>query len=420
MKIKNLNIKKSLISLALASSLSLSLVGCSIGNAQDVDALSLFDNIGSQTTTGIYRYSEDEDIVISKDSVYFISHDHTDTIKHSENIVNFELGGKVTTTANLNFRLGPTTKYKIIETLKKGTEAEVLGITANNWYIIRVNDVIGFVSGDYVTYTPSENKTIDGNDIHKYVYTTTSLNFRKGPSIDDERITTLPSGARLEYLDRLDNNWYFVRYNDQIGYVSGSYVSTKDPNNNYRDDFIKVIYVTKDISLREETNNKSNALYDISKKEACEVLEEVGSWYKVRCNNQVGYVPKIFTEELTGIFVVVDISEQTLTLYDGNVILLEVDITSGTKGVYDTPYGLFSIQSKAKDTYLTGPGYRSHVDFWMPFYYGYGIHDANWRKVFGSDYYERSGSHGCVNVPPEKTEQIYNTVEVGTKVLVHK
>lgn len=50
----------------------------------------------------------------------------------------------------------------------------------------------------------------------------------------------------------------------------------------------------------------------------------------------------------------------------------------------------------------------------------YGLHDADWQSSFGGTVYERRGSHGCVNIPPELTDDVYDSVKVGTKVLVHK
>jgi len=48
------------------------------------------------------------------------------------------------------------------------------------------------------------------------------------------------------------------------------------------------------------------------------------------------------------------------------------------------------------------------------------MHDATWRKKFGGTIYEKDGSHGCVNMPLDVTDDIYNNVSVGTKVLIHK
>ena len=80
-----------------------------------------------------------------------------------------------------------------------------------------------------------------------------------------------------------------------------------------------------------------------------------------------------------------------------------------------------SISYKKYDTYLKGPGYKSHVYYWMPFDQAIGLHDADgWRNKYGGDIYLTNGSHGCINLPHTAAETIYNNVSAGTKVLVHK
>ena len=48
---------------------------------------------------------------------------------------------------------------------------------------------------------------------------------------------------------------------------------------------------------------------------------------------------------------------------------------------------------------------------------GYGIHDANWRSVFGPGT-QRNGSHGCVNVPVDVMPGLYAWAQLGDRVLV--
>ncbi|MFR8249264.1 MAG: L,D-transpeptidase [Lachnospiraceae bacterium] len=56
----------------------------------------------------------------------------------------------------------------------------------------------------------------------------------------------------------------------------------------------------------------------------------------------------------------------------------------------------------------------------MPFNGNVGIHDADtWRSEYGGEIYKTSGSHGCVNTPTANAEKIFNTVEIGTPVIVY-
>lgn len=132
-----------------------------------------------------------------------------------------------------------------------------------------------------------------------------------------------------------------------------------------------------------------------------------------------GYIYNDSYEMLPSLFVEVDISDQIVNMYvDSNLIISSDTVTGKTST--PTRIGYFGITYKTMDTYLRGSGYCSHVDYWMPFDGGIGLHDAAWRDTFGGDIYINSGSHGCVNLPNETARTIYNNVEAGSKVLVHK
>lgn len=121
-------------------------------------------------------------------------------------------------------------------------------------------------------------------------------------------------------------------------------------------------------------------------------------------------------------YIEVDIENQKVFLYKDGRKLLETDCVSGTLGDPDreTPGGVYSIYYKNSPDVLDGPGYSEHVTYWMPFYRGYGLHDATWRSEFGDDIYKTNGSHGCVNLPLKAAERIYNTVDIGYPVVLYK
>lgn len=137
----------------------------------------------------------------------------------------------------------------------------------------------------------------------------------------------------------------------------------------------------------------------------------------------------VYTEVVSlegGRYIEVNLSQQRLWLYDNYQVILESPLTSGASGAgFPTVTGLFAIYYKTTNTYLNGRpygwDYNVHVDYWMPFYKGYGLHDASWRNgVFGGQDYVYNGSHGCVNLPLATAAYIYNWAAVGTPVWVHK
>ena len=97
---------------------------------------------------------------------------------------------------------------------------------------------------------------------------------------------------------------------------------------------------------------------------------------------------------------------------------IEVDMTGNMRQRMGTPEGVNFVYNKQKNRVLRGPGYASPVKFWMPVKGGIGIHDAGWRKEFGGDIYQTAGSHGCINTPKDKMEELFDCVQIGTPVVM--
>ena len=119
--------------------------------------------------------------------------------------------------------------------------------------------------------------------------------------------------------------------------------------------------------------------------------------------------------------VIVNLTAQHLYVYDkvGNCVVSTPIVSGCVYNDTETITGVFSIYAKSRNVTLTGPGYASPVKYWMPFSGGYGLHDANWRSVFGGEEYLFNGSHGCVNIPPAVAGTVYENVSVGTKVVIY-
>ncbi len=123
-----------------------------------------------------------------------------------------------------------------------------------------------------------------------------------------------------------------------------------------------------------------------------------------------------------GTYIDVNKTTQMLSLIVGGQTTFVTPIVTGNvRGGHSTPTGVFNVYAKQTNRTLKGPNYTAFVKYWMPFYKGYGIHDANWRSTeeFGGATYQTSGSHGCVNIPPANMPSLYAAVSVGTPVIVH-
>ena len=66
-----------------------------------------------------------------------------------------------------------------------------------------------------------------------------------------------------------------------------------------------------------------------------------------------------------------------------------------------------------------GSRYASYVEYWMPFNGGIGFHDASWRSIFGGNIYLTNGSHGCVNMPRNSAEILYDYIDSSMPIFVY-
>lgn len=132
--------------------------------------------------------------------------------------------------------------------------------------------------------------------------------------------------------------------------------------------------------------------------------------------------------------IIVSLSQQRLTAYDGEKQVLTTKVTTGNPAL-PTPVGVYPILSKEspftfKSSRSVGDKYYyppSKVSYALLFdNQGYYIHDAPWRHVFGPGTNTKvgkpgqnyTGSHGCVNVPLDAEKKLYEWATIGTVVQV--
>ena len=245
------------------------------------------------------------------------------------------------------------------------------------------------------------------------ISTTARVNIREGMSTSSDRITQVDKGYTLELLKEYDD-WYQVKYNNKVGYVSKKYASRAV---GYITDSImkNMVYVDEESSLRDMDTEEE--MFKIPAGEVCDVYGENDNDYFVRHKGNFGLISKENVTVLENTYVIIDISTQTLKLYVNNELILETFVVTG-KDSSPTYCGFFRVREKQTDVYW--PEFKVKVKYWMPFNRGEGMHDASWRKKFGSDLYKKDGSHGCVNIPKKYISTIFDNVEIGTPVLVKR
>ena len=127
-------------------------------------------------------------------------------------------------------------------------------------------------------------------------------------------------------------------------------------------------------------------------------------------------------DDLMGNYVEVDLNTQQLWLYRNGELITNTGIVSGKPTPETETYrGAYPIAYKESPSVLSSEvnGYSIEVQYWMPFVYGQGLHDATWQSSFGGDRYKTNGSHGCVNLPRDQAALIYQYVDAGFPIILY-
>ena len=128
-------------------------------------------------------------------------------------------------------------------------------------------------------------------------------------------------------------------------------------------------------------------------------------------------------------YIEIDLSAQHLWYYKNGKLAMQTPIVSGYDGDPQriTPPGVYKLWIKETAKTLTGAvngqSYASYVDYWNNIStIGIGLHDASWQNGdFNSSKYHTSygGSHGCINMPFDKAQYVYNNIDYGTPVFIY-
>ena len=111
------------------------------------------------------------------------------------------------------------------------------------------------------------------------------LNVRVGPSISTSVVTTLKAGEKVSVLSET-NGWSKVDVDGKIGYVSSSYLTTK------QESFVKYVSIdpSSTLNVRESASTKANVVTKLKNNTKVEVISESNGWAKIKVNGINGYV----------------------------------------------------------------------------------------------------------------------------------
>ena len=109
------------------------------------------------------------------------------------------------------------------------------------------------------------------------------------------------------------------------------------------------------------------------------------------------------------IMAIVSIKSQQVTFYDADGWILRAPVSSGTTG-RETPAGVFAIVEKEKDHHSS-----LYDDAWMP-----NMQRITWSGIamHGGPLPGYAASHGCVRMPYDFAEKLFDTTRIGMRVII--
>lgn len=284
--------------------------------------------------------------------------------------------GKVKVTTSLNVRQGPGTQYKRIGSLGPNVRVEILG-QEGKWYKIKTGSIQGYVHSDYIELEKSQQQDpkppgggeqqepkppVDPvpppSDEKKYaIVTASALNVRSGPSTKNHKVGLVVKGTKLTVLGQ-SGDWYKIEYKGITGYVSGQYVrlestGSQPPSGGSSGTVINTGTVTaSSLNVRSGAGTNYSIIGGLKKNAKVEILEKVGSWYKIKYGSRTGYVSGQYIKLSSGGSA--SRSESTKT---GTVTASALNVRSGA-GTNYKKIGYLTKNSKVEIVGQTGSWYK--------------------------------------------------------------
>ncbi|MBY2231079.1 cell wall-binding protein Cwp14 [Clostridioides difficile] len=139
-----------------------------------------------------------------------------------------------------------------------------------------------------------ELKDLQANSNNKrvmYVTNTDKVNIRNDATIEASVIGYLSNGDEVEVLDVLKTGWVKIKYNEGIGYVSGSYLTNNKPDNSNENIKIKYVKEKDGLNVRKGPSTEDEKIGHLSYGSKVETIEMFATgWVKIKYNGGYGYV----------------------------------------------------------------------------------------------------------------------------------
>lgn len=256
-------------------------------------------------------------------------------------------------------------------------------ITSENKRLNTTLEQLNTYAGAKITYRfDSKKEVLDGKTISKWL----KVNKKGKVTLQKEKVAEYVSKIRRKYDTIFSNRKFKTSYGKTVTVIGGDY-----------------------------------GWWMNSQKEEKELLKLIKAGKKTKRTPEYYQKAESYGKRDYGdTYIEINLAAQHVFLYVKGKKILETDcVTGNSSRGYDTPAGTYSITYTERNATLNGENYSTPVQYWMPFNRNIGLHDANWRSSFGGEIYKYNGSHGCVNLPPDKAAKLFRYVKKGMPVICY-
>ncbi|MBJ7959778.1 SH3 domain-containing protein [Bacillus cereus group sp. N28] len=179
------------------------------------------------------------------------------------------------------------TDSAIVDTIRFNSPVTILE-TVQDWYKVSVNNKTGYMKKDAILF----KKNVQPKS--QYIVNANALNVRSEPNTESSILDILPNGQFIT-IQGEQGDWYKILHNGQIGYVQKTFVS------NGSTPLVKGVTVqgspsytvaTPKLNVRSNASTSGTLLGSLQNGTQVQVVETVGTWYKIRFGTGYGYVAK--------------------------------------------------------------------------------------------------------------------------------
>ncbi|EJS10788.1 peptidase M24 [Bacillus sp. MYb56] len=179
------------------------------------------------------------------------------------------------------------TDSAIIDTIRFNSPVTILE-TVQDWYKVSVSNKTGYMKKDAILF----KKNVQPKS--QYIVNANALNVRSEPNTESSILDILPNGQFIT-IQGEQGDWYKILHNGQIGYVQKTFVS------NGSTPLVKGVTVqgspsytvaTPKLNVRSNASTSGTLLGSLQNGTQVQVVETVGTWYKIRFGTGYGYVAK--------------------------------------------------------------------------------------------------------------------------------